>query len=69
MFLIPTKSCDAQGRFGILTDASAVMTVVPKTFVHAHASTGNCDLNPIDTVVAAISVIAASVSDKMIRST
>ena len=41
-------------RLGIPTDASAVMTVVSKTFVWAHASTGMYDLNPTDTVLAAI---------------
>ena len=60
-------------RCGGPADACAVMTVVPKTFLHARASTGTCDLNPIESVLTAVGNTLSfqpftSVGDKMIRS-
>ena len=67
-----SNSRDAQASLW----CSTATTVVPKkTFVHARASVGMCDLNPTETVLAAICNTLfsfqpfASVGDKMISST
>ena len=72
MFLILTNYRDAQASSSAPTDASAVRAVVPKTFVHARAFTGMCDLNPRETLLAATGDTLlfqpfASVGDNMIR--